>query len=58
MVVRSIADISDLRLHIYQGTKRQDKHTAEVRYTGYRSTYTVLYILYSMVSVQKTNFLT
>ena len=46
MVGRSIADIYDLRRHIYRGAKRRDKYAAEVVYRGYGPTYRIIYTIY------------
>ena len=54
-VGRSIANISDLRRHIYRGAKRRGKYTAEVIYRGYRPTSCAR--LYSTKSAQQTNLL-
>ena len=56
-VGRSIADTSELRRHVHQGAKHRSKYTAEVVYRGYRSTYRIIYYLYSTVSVQQMNLL-
>ena len=39
LVGRSIADISDLRRHIYRGAKRHGKYATEVGYRGYGPPY-------------------
>ena len=39
VVGRPIADISDLRLHLYQNTKCRCKYVAEVGYRGYGPTH-------------------
>ena len=58
-VGRSIADIYDPRRHIYQGAKRRGKYAAEVVYIYIEGMDqpTVIYIPYTMVSVQQTNLL-
>ena len=45
-VGRSIADIYDLRQHIYRGAKRRGKYAAKVVYSGYGPTYRIIYTIY------------
>ena len=44
-VGRSIADISYLRWHIYQGAKCRGKYAAKVEYRGYRPIYRAIYTI-------------
>ena len=48
-VVRSIADLSDLRRRIYWGAKCQYNYAAKVRYRGYGPTNTILYNLWYII---------